>query len=134
MTGHGEKQTRKQEQAIAALLSQPTVEAAAAECSISPKTLYRWLRDPTFKARYRTARSVMLESAIATMQQIASEAVDTLRRNLNAKQASSQISAAKLIIDNAFRGQELIDLGERVEQLEELLAKKECNNDGKTRH
>ena len=124
MTGHGEKQTRKQEHAIVALLSQPTVEAAAAECGISPKTLYRWLRDPTFKARYRTARSAVLESAIANLQQITSDAVATLKRNLNAKQPSAQISAAKLIIDNAFRGQELIDLGDRVERLEELLAEK----------
>lgn len=121
MTGHGEKQTRKQEDAIVALLSQPTVEAAASECGISPKTLYRWLRDPAFKAQYRTARSAVLESAIATMQQITSEAVDTLKRNLNAEQATAQISAAKLIIDNAFRGQELIDLGDRVERLEEFL-------------
>lgn len=125
MTGHGEKQTRKQEQAIAALLSQLTVEAAAAECGLSPETLYRWLRDPTFKACYRAARSVVLESAIATMQQIASEAVGTLRRNLTAEQPSAQISAARLIIDNAFRGQELIDLGERVERLEALLEDKD---------
>jgi hypothetical protein len=39
MAGHGEKLTRKQEAAIAALLSEPTVEAAAARAEIGHQTL-----------------------------------------------------------------------------------------------
>jgi hypothetical protein len=36
--GHGEKRTRKQEQLIAALLSHPTIEAAAKSLGISDAT------------------------------------------------------------------------------------------------
>ena len=40
MSGHGEKLTRKQEAAIAALLLQPTITAAAAAVGIGEATLH----------------------------------------------------------------------------------------------
>lgn len=122
--GHGEKQSRKKEQALAALLESSTVEAAAKRAGIGVATLYRWLREPKFKESYREARSAVLESAIAHLQQITSDAVVTLKRNLKAKQAFAQITAARLILDYALRGQELLDLGERVEKLEALLSER----------
>ena len=42
-SGHGEKQTRKQEQAIAALLGCATIELAAEATGVAPITLKRWL-------------------------------------------------------------------------------------------
>ena len=50
--GHGEKLTRKQEQAVAALLEQPTVLRAATVAGVSERTLRLWLKDPGFKAAY----------------------------------------------------------------------------------
>lgn len=79
MIGHGSVSDHKQEKAVVALLESPTVEAAATSVGISTASLYRWLRDPVFKARYREARSALLENAIAGLQQIASEAVATLK-------------------------------------------------------
>jgi hypothetical protein len=48
MTGHGSKFGRKQEEAIAALLSQRSQEDAARVAGIAPKTLVRWLKAPEF--------------------------------------------------------------------------------------
>jgi len=48
MTGHGSKFGRKQEEAIAALLSQRNLEDAARVAGIAPKTLVRWLKAPEF--------------------------------------------------------------------------------------
>jgi transposase-like protein len=118
MRCHGEKRTRKEEQAIEALLTAPTIEAAAQKSGVAPVTLYRWLRDPSFRTHYRKARSAVLESAIAGLQGMAKEATETLGRNLHAEQASVQISAAKLVLDFAIRGQELMDLKEQTERLE----------------
>jgi hypothetical protein len=56
MTGHGAKFGRKKEEAIAALLSQPSIEQAARVAGIGPKTLLRWLKLPEFQAAYREAR------------------------------------------------------------------------------
>jgi hypothetical protein len=39
--GHGQKQSRLQERAIVCLLTQPTIEAAAAEAGVAYRTLIR---------------------------------------------------------------------------------------------
>ena len=57
MSGHGEKLTRKQDAAIGALLSQPTISAAAQSVGLGEATLRRWLKDPGFLAAYRSAYS-----------------------------------------------------------------------------
>ena len=64
MTGHGSKRAQSEDAALAALLSEPTIEAAAGQAEISPATLYRWLADPVFKARYREARRQAVEHAV----------------------------------------------------------------------
>ena len=56
MTGHGAKLGHKKEAAIVALLSHRSIEDAAREVGIAPKTLLRWLKDPEFDAAYREAR------------------------------------------------------------------------------
>ena len=48
--------SRKQDAAIGALLSRPTISAAAESVGIGEATLRRWLKAPGFLAPYRTAR------------------------------------------------------------------------------
>ena len=117
--GHGQKRSRQEEAALAALLSLPTIAEAATLAGISESTLLRWLREPTFQQRYRAARRQVVEHAISGLQQAAGEAVEALRRNLTCGVPASEIAAARAIIDQAVKGVELIDLAERVEQLEE---------------
>ena len=56
MKGHGEKRSRKTEQFIAALLTEPTVEAAAKKAGIGDVTAWRWMNDRAFADQYREAR------------------------------------------------------------------------------
>jgi hypothetical protein len=44
MTGHGEKLSRKQDQAITALVTWPSITEAAAQCGLAEVTLRRWLK------------------------------------------------------------------------------------------
>jgi len=46
MNGHGEKLTRKQDAAIGALLSKPTITGAAGAVGVGEATLRRWLKEP----------------------------------------------------------------------------------------
>src|SRR5258706_14738953 len=69
MTGHGAKFPRKKEEAIAALLTRPSVEEAARTIGIEPKTLRRWMRVPEFRAAYLQARREGGAQAVARMQQ-----------------------------------------------------------------
>ena len=68
MKGHGEKLSRKQEQAIANLLVAPTIATAAQQTGIGEPTLYRWLKDENFQTAYRTARRQVVQHAIVQVQ------------------------------------------------------------------
>jgi transposase-like protein len=69
MAGHGEKFGRKQEDAIAALLTQRNVEEAARTAGIGARTLLRWLKLPEFQDAYRQARREAFSQSIARLQQ-----------------------------------------------------------------
>jgi hypothetical protein len=117
--GNGGKRSRREETAIAALLSEPTIEAAATKAGIGESTLLRWLAEPTFKARYRDARRQVVEAAVGRLQTVATKAVDTLERNLTCGIPAVEVGAAKSVLDQAIKAVELVDLAERVEQLEQ---------------
>ena len=126
MRGHGEKLSRKQDQAIIALLQMTTIGEAAKQAGIGEATLWRWLQLPEFQARYRGAKRQAVAQAIARLQQASSEAVETLQRVMNDTEtsASARVSAAKIVLDAALKGSELEDLSARLEQLERLTEKK----------
>ncbi len=118
MSGHGEKQSRQSEAAITALLASPTMEEAAQQAGIAPATLRRWLAEDGFQQRYRDARRQVVEHAVSGLQRAAGAAVEALERNLTCGVPAAEIAAAKAILDQSFKGMEVLDLAERIEQLE----------------
>ena len=125
MKGHGEKLTRKQEQAIAALLSEATVGAAAEKADVAEATLYRWLKLPDFRADYREARREVVEKTTALLQQSTWAAGTTLIRLLGSPSDAIRLRAAQTILDQANKGLELIDFEERLAALEEQAEQRE---------
>jgi transposase-like protein len=118
MSGHGSKRPQREEAAIAALLSEPSVDAAAKKIGVSPATLYRWLDEPAFRDRYRGARRQVLDHAVTALQQAASDAVAALREVANdQQQPAPRVSASKAILDQAFRGLETLDLADEIATL-----------------
>jgi len=117
--------TGNQERAIAALLSTSVMKDAASQVGISDVTLWRWLQLPEFEAAYRAARRQVVERAVTELQAATGEAVETLKRNLHCEQPNVEIRAAQIVLEQAVKGVELIDLQERVERLETLLAEQE---------
>jgi uncharacterized protein YggE len=109
-----------QERAIIALLSEPTLRAAAASAGISETTLWRWLKDPDFARAYREARREAIEQATAQLQALASEAVRTLGQILRDDKAAPHVraSAAARVLALAYKSRELDDLESRLETLE----------------
>ena len=99
MVGHGTKFGRKQEEAIAALLTQRTIEEAARATGIGTKTLLRWLKTTEFQNAYRKARRDAYGQAVARLQQACSAAVSTLLKIMvdpNAP-AASRVRAADCV-------------------------------------
>ena len=118
MKGHGEKLGRKEEQAILALLTHPTIPEAAAACGVGEATLWRWMQEPEFRDRYRQARRQVLEGAIASLQQAAGEAAATLRALLTAESETVRLGASRAILEQATKGADLLDLEARIAALE----------------
>jgi hypothetical protein len=105
MAGHGEKLTRKQEQAIAALLTANTQAKAARRAGISERTLRNWLALPRFQAAYRRARRGLVETAVGRLQAATNRAVNTLLAVAkNGSKDSDRVRAAVAILDHALRG------------------------------
>lgn len=126
MKGHGEKLSRKQEQAIISLLQMPTISEAAKQAGIGEATLWRWLQNIEFQERYREAKRQAVAQAITRLQQVSTEAVEALRTIMKDAEAkdSARVSAAKAVLEMALKGSELEDLAARLEQLERLIEKR----------
>jgi hypothetical protein len=122
--GHGDKLSRKMEAAIAALLTQPTVEAAARVADVSERALRKWMRLPEFKAAYAAARGEVLERTVVLLVGAGRQSVETLQLNLAAEKPSDQIRAACALLEYASRGVELLDLAERLAEVERRLAER----------
>jgi len=113
---------RKRTQAITALLTSRTLDAAAAACQVSKRTLIRWLQDEGFKREYEQAKDELLESTINALRGNGFEAAAVLRRIAKNPKApfAARVSAARANIETLLRGVELQDLERRLRVLEEL--------------
>lgn len=112
--------TAKHYNAIAALLSEPTVRKAAEVAKVPERTLYTWLKRPAFAAEYRAARREATAQAQARAQQYSSSMVGVLVSIAadTRKSAAARTTAASKVIDIAIKSVELDDLAARLDALE----------------
>ena len=120
MVGHGSKFTRKMEEAVAALLTQRTMEEAARSIGIGTQTMLRWQKTPEFQAAYREARRAAFAQSIARLQQASSAAVSVLVKIMvdPNSPASTRVRAADSVLDHAAKAIEIEDIEVRVAELE----------------
>jgi hypothetical protein len=109
------------EQAVAALLTQPNIDAAARSVGISSATLLRWMKVPEFQTAYREARRAAYGQAIARLQQAMPLAVQTMLKVLvdPATPASVRVRAAEVVANHSHKAIEIEDVEARVTALEE---------------
>jgi hypothetical protein len=114
------KLTRKQEEAIVALLAQRSIEEAARVAGIGARTLYRWMEDPEFDAAYRKTRRTAFRQSVARLQQASSAAVSTLLKVMvdPTTPAATKVRAADSILDHSAKAIEIEDIEARVSELE----------------
>ena len=115
--------TRKQEALISALLTMPQLIDAVRHVGISEVTAWRWLKQEAFATAYREARRAVIDQAIVQVQCATGAAVETLRQVMQDATASpsARVSAAKVMLDTAFKVVELEDLEARLRDLEDRL-------------
>jgi hypothetical protein len=120
MAVRGANLTRKQEDAIIALLSNPRIEDAARVASVGARTLMRWLKEPVFEKAYMKARRTAFRHSLARLQQMSGAAVSTLGKIMvdQASPASTRVRAAECILNQGAKAIEIEDIDVRVSELE----------------
>ena len=121
------KQTT-QEKCLLALLESPSIREAAKTSGIGEATFYRYLKDKDFLTQFREARRLIVETSITQLQQASGEAVETLKKNLTCGNPAAENQAARLILDNTYRGMEALDILPRLEVLEDEFEKQNQEN------
>jgi hypothetical protein len=120
MSGFGEKLGSKREAAILALLSTRSVEEAARVAGVTPRTLYRWIKEPEFNAAYREAKRAAFSQTLARLHQMSSAAVTTLGKVMldPATPPATKARAADSILNHTVRAIETEDIEARILELE----------------
>jgi hypothetical protein len=120
MAARGSTLGRKQEDAIAALLTQRNIEEAARAAGIGARTLPRWMKVPEFQTAYREARRAAYSQAVARLQQGATAAATTMLKLMldPSTPASVRVRAAEAIMNHSSKAIEIEDIEARVAALE----------------
>jgi len=119
------KLSAKQEKLIALLLTERKADLACAKAGVGVTTYWRWMKSEPFIGEYRRVRRSILENAVARLRSITSSAIDSLERNLYCENPSVEVRCASIILDQALKGVDILELENRVEILEHLLKEKE---------
>ena len=117
----------KQELALRAVISQPTLKEAALAAGVSDSTLWRYMRDAEFSRRLREARREAVSHTTTRLQQASSDAVTVLRDLMLKEDAppAARISAARTVLDYTYRADEQDGLRARIDELEGFILLKQ---------
>ena len=116
----------KQELALRAVMSHPTLKEAARAAGVSDTTLWRYMQDEAFSRKLREARREAVDHTFAHLQAASGDAVTVLRDMMTKEDtpASARISAARTVLEYAARFAEADALRARIEELEEFIGDK----------
>jgi hypothetical protein len=117
--------TDRQQAGLEAMLTEPTITAAAAKAGVGRTTLSRWVNhDYAFRLALREARSTALDIALTQIQESAG---DVARRLIdialdpNSGKRDAVTAAAK-VLDLAYRNVDADEIEQRIDELERRMA------------
>ncbi len=117
-----EQRKKNEDTLLLALACGATVEAAAKQCQLSDRTVYRRLKEPAFRTKLQDMRTDMVRRAAGLLTAAASAAVTTL---LSLQKESAppavRLGAARAILEIGIKVREMVDLETRLAALEEQL-------------
>lgn len=116
------KLTSRQLKAIPFLVSNPTYTQGCKKAKINKATLYKWLKDPEFKAELNRQRDEVAAEALGMLSQGLTKAVETLVGLLDNKDDRLKRLTSKDVIDFIIRYKENEDLNKRLMEVEKRLA------------
>jgi hypothetical protein len=111
---------RKRSQIINALLTTPSVKAAAESLKMSQRTVHRALDDPTFQRELRKHCRQLVQGTVARLQHHCALAGLTLASLVKSDNEKIKLAASRAVLQIAVKGVEIADLEARIEELERL--------------
>lgn len=113
----------KQQTFVLAMLTSPSIVAAAKETGVAEKTAHQWLKLPHVKEALDDARREVFESSLAELKLAVRLAVKTLTKHLKDDDtpAAAQIRAAQIVIEQAVELYKIGELERKVAELEQLV-------------
>lgn len=113
----------KQILAVDALARGEYIEVAASQANVTEKTVDRWLKLPEFRQAIQATKHRIHEQAIARIVDANAAAASALKEIVeDANQpAAARVSAAKVLIEAAFKGFRQHEMEAMVEEIKALL-------------
>ena len=113
----------RHEQALLALISEPTIAKASEVSGISQPTFFRYLQDKDFRRQYHEAKKSLLEAALGDLHKATGRAVAVLCEVMENQEATpgARVGAARSILTFAIQTGQLEEILRRLEFVEERL-------------
>lgn len=113
--------TAKQHVAVMALLSERTVTDAARVIGVDERTIYRWLKNETFKAALADAQAAAYDAMVRALSSLSASAVNVLADQLASGSAALRVKVALAVLDrlSAFYG--LRQTESKIGEFEEMI-------------
>lgn len=91
------------EEIIAALMANGSIQQAAAALQLAPRTIYDRMGTRDFKAAYNAAKGDLIRQAVLNLNRNVSAAVETMQEIMNDSEnpPAVRLQAAKMILENA---------------------------------
>ena len=118
------KITDRQLKAIPHIVACPTYTEGCKKANINKTTLYKWLKEPAFKAELDRQRDEVAAEAFGVLSQGLTRAVETLVGLLNNKDDRLKRLVCNDIIEHILQHKEDKDLDRRLTEIEKLLAER----------
>jgi len=123
---------------VLALAYGATPENAALKAGLSPRTVYRRLKEPSFRERVHQVRTEMTERAAGMLTAASMGAIRTLMHLQEAATSESvRLGAARSVLELACRMRENVELTARLDaltaQLETLVGDANARDGGQSR-
>jgi len=112
--------TTRQRRAVAALLTERNVTAAAKKANVGERTLFTWFADSRFRLAVREAEGDAIDAASRRLVGLADGAIDALSAVLADQEsgAAVKLRAAEAILGHLLKLRELGTLEARIAALE----------------
>ena len=113
----------KQQQAVIAMLTCPSLTQAAKRAKVSRSVLHGWMREPMFKTALQAAQGEALDRAVRRLVKLADKAIDTLESLLDdpASTGTIRLRAAQTCLSSLLSLRQSYEVEERLARLEEQL-------------